>query len=64
MVSSFLNKITRIARPIAASAAATVKTKNTKICPCKSPKKLEKAIKLIFTANNINSIAINKMIVF
>ena len=34
-------KLTKIAKPMAASAAATVKTNNVKICPTKSFKKEE-----------------------
>ena len=32
------NNSTKIARPIAASAAATVRMKNTNTCPCMSPR--------------------------
>ena len=35
-------KLTKIAKPMAASAAATVKTNNVKICPTKSFKKKKK----------------------
>ena len=38
IVSRLRNMTTRIAKPIADSAAATVKMKNTKICPAASPK--------------------------
>ena len=37
MLDLFLNKSTKIARPIADSAAATVRIKKTNICPCISP---------------------------
>ena len=47
-----------IAKPIAASAAATVKTNIVKICPVKSLVKIEKETKLILTANRISSIDI------
>ena len=39
-----------MARPIAASAAATVKISIVKICPTISPEKIEKDIRLILTA--------------
>ena len=38
---------------MAASAAATVNIKRVKICPVISFRKIEKATKLIFTANRI-----------
>ena len=53
-----------IARPMAASAAATVKTNIANIWPVKSCEKIEKETKLIFTANNISSIDINIIITF
>ena len=52
----FLKKQTNIAKPIAASAAATVKINSEKICPVRSPRKKEKDTKFMFTANKINSI--------
>ena len=54
----------KIANPIAASAAATDKTKIVKICPTKSFRKWENATKLIFTANKISSIDIRTTITF
>ena len=51
----FLYIKVKIARPMATSAAATVKIKNTKICPARSELKNEKAIKLVLTAAKINS---------
>ena len=53
-----------MAKPIAASAAATVKINIVNIWPSKSPEKIEKEIKLIFTDNNINSTYINITITF
>src|SRR5258708_25270454 len=38
MVLRFLNSTTRIARPIADSAAATVRLKNTNTCPAMLPR--------------------------
>jgi hypothetical protein len=58
------NSMINIANPIADSAAATVSVKNTKICPAELFKKLEKVTKLKFTANSINSIDINTIIIF
>ena len=52
------------ARPIAASAAATVKINNVNICPPKSFMKIEKDTKFMFTANNISSILIKRTITF
>ena len=49
---------------MAASAAATVKVSIAKICPDRSPEKLENAIKFIFTARRIISIDINIIITF
>ena len=60
----FLKKIVNIARPIAASAAATVKISIVKIWPTISPEKIENEIKFIFTANKISSIDINITITF
>ena len=53
-----------IAKPIAASAAATVKINSEKICPVRSPRKKEKDTKFMFTANKINSIDIRIIIIF
>ena len=55
---------TIIAKPIAASAAATVNINRVKICPDISFKNIENATKLIFTANKISSILINITIIF
>ena len=60
----FLKKIVRIARPIAASAAATTNTNKANIWPNRSFKVLENPIKFMFVANNINSIDINIEIIF
>ena len=60
----FLKKIVRIAKPIAASAAATTRIKREKICPERSPRRLEKPIKLIFAERSINSIDIKIVIKF
>lgn len=53
-----------MANPIADSAAATVKTNKENIKPKESSKYTEKNIKLMFTANKINSIEINITIIF
>ena len=47
--SRSLKKQTIIARPIAASAAATVKINIAKTCPTKSPRYEEKTTKLILS---------------
>tara|TARA_B100000686_G_C16380034_1_gene757021 strand:- start:4 stop:327 length:324 start_codon:yes stop_codon:yes gene_type:complete len=60
----FLKNIVKIARPIAASAAATTRIKSAKICPNKSLRMYEKPIKLMLAANNINSIDIKIVIIF
>ena len=64
MVHRTLKKQTRIANPIAASAAATVKINSVNTCPAKSFKCVEKATKFIFTANNINYIDMSITITF
>ena len=51
-----------IARPIAASAAATVIIKNTKICPFKLPKNEEKLTNTRLTELSINSIDMKTII--
>ena len=56
--------MTIIAKPIAASAAATVKISIVNICPTISPEKIENDIRFMFTANSINSIDINITITF
>jgi len=60
----FLKKVVKIARPIAASAAATTSTKSAKICPNKSFNILEKTTKLMLAESNINSIDIRIVIIF
>src|SRR5690606_19778034 len=57
-------KTTRMASPMAASAAATVSTKSAKTCPTRSPSAAEKATKLMFTASRINSIDIRMTMTF
>ena len=64
MVCLFLNRTTRIARPIADSAAATVRIKNTNTWPLISCRKCENAIKFILTDSSISSIHINRIITF
>src|SRR3546814_906414 len=56
--------MTNMARPIAASPAATVSTNMEKTCPTRSPRKALNATRLMFTARNINSIAIRIMMMF
>ena len=60
----FLKNIVNIARPIAASAAATTKINKANICPNKSSSVFENPIKLIFVANSISSIDIKIDIIF
>ena len=57
-------KLTKIAKPIAASAAATVKTNSVNTWPTRSFMKLEKATRLMFTERSISSIDINKIMTF
>ena len=64
IVERFLNSTTRIASPIAASAAATVRMKNTKICPAPSPRKWLNATKFMLTASSISSIDMRRMMTF
>ena len=64
MLRRLRNRVTRIARPIAASAAATVRMKNTKTWPAASPSERENATKLMFTASSISSSDISSMITF
>ena len=45
IVPLFRKKLTKIAKPMAASAAATVKTNNVKICPTRSFEKEDKLYK-------------------
>tara|TARA_B100000579_G_C22697214_1_gene788013 strand:+ start:289 stop:726 length:438 start_codon:yes stop_codon:yes gene_type:complete len=60
----FLKYTTNIAKPIAASPAATVRINKAKTCPTRSPKYDEKATKLIFTDNRMSSIDIRIIITF
>ena len=53
-----------IAKPTAASAAATVIMKKTNICPFKLPKNDENVTKTRFTELSISSIHINTTIAF
>src|SRR6185436_17397325 len=64
MVFRLRNSTTRIARPMADSAAATVRMKNTNTWPAASPRKCEKAMKFRLTASSISSIAISSTIRF
>ena len=64
MDSLFLNRDITIARPTAASAAATVMTKNTKICPLEVPKNAENDTNDKFIEFSISSIHINMTIAF
>ena len=60
----FLKNIVRIAKPIAASAAATTRINNENIWPDKSLRWLENPIKFIFAESNISSIDIKMVIRF
>ena len=60
----FLKKIVNIAKPIAASAAATTNTNKAKIWPKRSSNVLEKPTKFIFVAKSISSIDISIEIIF
>jgi hypothetical protein len=64
MLLRTLKNKTKIAKPTAASEAATVKTNKEKIKPVISFKKIEKKIKFKFIANKDNSIEINVTIIF
>ena len=55
-VGLFLNKAMMIAKPTAASAAATAITKKTNNCPIEFPMYEEKVTKLKFAELSINSI--------
>lgn len=59
-----LNKTIIIAKPIADSAAATVKINNENICPMISSIKIEKKTKFKFIDNNNSSIDIKMIIIF
>ena len=60
----FLKKIVNIARPIAASAAATTKINNANIWPNKSSSVFENPTKFILVARSISSIDIKIEIIF
>ena len=51
----FLKKIVNIARPMAASAAATTRINKANICPNKSSRVFENPTKFMFVAKSINS---------
>ena len=53
-----------MASPMAASAAATVRMKNTKTWPVRSAWKYEKATKFMLTDSSISSIAMSRMMTF
>jgi hypothetical protein len=53
-----------MARPTAASAAATVSTNSANTCPARSPRKDEKATRLMFTDKRMSSIDIRRMMTF
>src|SRR3989339_1166386 len=63
-VNLFLKIAIMIAKPTAASAAATVITKNTKTCPIEFPKYEEKVTKVRFAELSISSILIKTTIAF
>lgn len=63
-VALFLNKDIIIARPTAASAAATVITIKTNICPCILPRNEENATNVRFIELSINSMHIKIIIAF
>ncbi len=63
-VSLFLYNEITMARPTAASAAATVMTKKTKICPLSFPRKLENETRDKLIALSINSMHIKITIAF
>ena len=60
----FLKNNVNIAKPIAASAAATTRINKANICPNKSSIVFENPTKFILVANNINSIDIKIEIIF
>src|SRR6185369_2032374 len=57
-------KMTRMARPIAASAAATVSTNIASTWPVRSPRAAENATRLRLTASRISSTDIRMMMTF
>src|ERR1039457_23787 len=61
-VPRFLNTVKIIARPTAASAAATTITKKLKMCPFTCFNWYEKVMKLRFTALSISSMDMNTVI--
>ena len=60
----FLKKTTKIAKPIAASAAATVKINIVNICPVMSWRYIENETRFILTAKRISSTDIKITITF
>src|SRR5690606_5363321 len=62
MLARLRNSTTSSASPIAASAAATVRMKNTNTWPPRSPRNAENATKLMFTASSISSMHIRSTI--
>ena len=60
----FLKKIVNMARPMAASAAATTRINKANICPNKSSRVFENPTKFIFVAKSISSIDIKIDIIF
>jgi hypothetical protein len=64
MVCLFLNNAIIIAKPTAASAAATVITKKTNNCPVTFPKYDENVTNVKLAEFNINSIDIKTIIAF
>ena len=64
MVSLILKIAMMIASPTATSAAATIITINTYICPSILPNTLEKAMKARLTAFNINSMDMKMTMAF
>src|SRR5262245_49149970 len=60
----FRKKTTRMASPIAASAAATVSTRRAKTCPTRSCRKLENATRLTLTASRMSSTDIRMTMTF
>ncbi len=64
MLRVLRNSTTKIARPIAASAAATVRMKNTNTWPVGSPCIRENAMKLKLTASSMSSMHIKSRMTF
>src|SRR5690606_23081865 len=64
IVARLRNSTTRIARPIADSAAATVRMKNTNTWPPGSPSQRENARQLVLPASSISSSAISRVMTF